>query len=116
MGRRGFNRELKLEAVRLVTERQVAAGQAVYDLDIGQKVVSRWVWEARADKQHAPRERSARQRTRQKSLRHCAAGCRTLWIILDGKANSRVSRYTGIGEQSIEVLQSPDQAILAYTA
>lgn len=53
MGRRIFNKEFKLEAVKLVAERGVSAAQAARDLGIGQNVVSRWVREARADKQHA---------------------------------------------------------------
>ena len=53
MGRRKFNREFKLEAVKLVTERGISATQAGKDLGIGANVVSRWVREAMADKQQA---------------------------------------------------------------
>ncbi len=53
MGRRVFNREFKIEAVKLVLERGVSAAQAARDLGIHQNVVSRWVREARADKRQA---------------------------------------------------------------
>jgi transposase len=53
MGRRKFNREFKLEAVKLVTERGISATQAGKDLGIGVNVVSRWVREAKADRQQA---------------------------------------------------------------
>ena len=53
MSRRVFGKEFKLEAVKLVTERGVSCSQAARDLGIQQNVVSRWVREARADKQHA---------------------------------------------------------------
>ena len=53
MGRRVFNREFKLEAVKLVLERGVSAAQVGRDLGIHQNVVSRWVREARADKKQA---------------------------------------------------------------
>jgi transposase len=53
MGRRKFNREFKLEAVKLVTERGISATQAGKDLGIGANVVSRWVREAKSDKQQA---------------------------------------------------------------
>ncbi len=50
MGRRVFNKEFKLEAVKLVTERGVSAAQAARDLDIGQNVLSRWVRKAAGTK------------------------------------------------------------------
>lgn len=53
MGRRKFTREFKLEAVKLVTERGMRATQVAKDLDIGPNVISRWVREAKADKQQA---------------------------------------------------------------
>lgn len=53
MGRRKFNREFKLEAVKLVTERGITATQAGKDLGIGARVVSRWVREAKTDRQQA---------------------------------------------------------------
>jgi transposase len=53
MQRRKFTKELKLEAVKLVTERGMKASQVGRDLDIGVNVVSRWVREAQADKAHA---------------------------------------------------------------
>ncbi len=53
MGRRVFNREFKLEAVKLVLERGMSAAQVARDLGIQQNVVSRWVREARADKAQA---------------------------------------------------------------
>ena len=53
MGRRVFNREFKLEAVKLVTERGMTAAQVARDLDIQGNVVGRWVGEARADKRQA---------------------------------------------------------------
>jgi transposase len=53
MTRRVFNKEFKLEAVKLVTERGVSCTQAARDLGIGSNVLSRWVREAMADKTHA---------------------------------------------------------------
>jgi transposase len=53
MGRRAFNREFKVEAVKLVLERGMSAAQAAKDLGIHANVVSRWVREARADKTQA---------------------------------------------------------------
>ena len=41
MQRRVFSRELKLEAVKLVTERGVAVAQAARDLDVAQGVLRR---------------------------------------------------------------------------
>ena len=49
MGRRQFSREFKLEAIRLVREREVSVAQASRDLDIGENVLRRWIKEARAD-------------------------------------------------------------------
>ena len=51
--RKVFNKEFKLEAVKLVTERGMTCAQAARDLDMGQNVVSRWVREAKADRKHA---------------------------------------------------------------
>jgi transposase len=53
MQRRKFSKELKLEAVKLVTERGMSATQVGRDMDIGANVVSRWVREAKSDKVHA---------------------------------------------------------------
>ncbi len=53
MSRKVFNKEFKLEAVKLVTERGMTCAQAARDLGIGQNVVSRWVREAKTDKQQA---------------------------------------------------------------
>lgn len=53
MARRAFNKEFKLEAVKLVIERGVSCAQVGRDLGIGQNAISRWVREARADKAHA---------------------------------------------------------------
>jgi transposase len=41
MTRRVFNKEFKLEAVKLVTERGVSCAQAAQDLGIGANVVGR---------------------------------------------------------------------------
>lgn len=49
MGRRQFSREFKLEAIRLVRERDVSVAQAGRDLDIGENVLRRWIKEANAD-------------------------------------------------------------------
>ena len=43
MTRRKLSRELKREAVRLVTERGVSIAQAAHDLDLHQTVLGRWV-------------------------------------------------------------------------
>jgi transposase len=53
MKRRIFSKELKLEAVKLVTQRGMSATQVGRDMDIGANVVSRWVREAKSDKVHA---------------------------------------------------------------
>lgn len=51
--RRTFNREFKLEAVRLVRERGVAVTQAARDLDVHENVLRKWVREQKSDPQHA---------------------------------------------------------------
>ncbi len=45
MTRRKFSREFKTEAVRLVTVRGVAVGQAARDLDVAESVLRRWMRE-----------------------------------------------------------------------
>ena len=49
MIRRKFSREFKVEAVRLVTERGVAAAQAARDLDVAESVLRRWMREFSGD-------------------------------------------------------------------
>jgi transposase len=44
--RRKFTKEFKFEAVKLVTERGVAAAQAARDLDPAELVLQRWMREA----------------------------------------------------------------------
>ena len=53
MERRRFSREFKLEAVKLVRERGVAAAQAARDLDVHENVLRKWVREFAADPQHS---------------------------------------------------------------
>jgi transposase len=53
MERRRFTREFKLEAVRLVTEREVTIAQASRDLDVNGTVLRRWVKEFGSDPQQA---------------------------------------------------------------
>lgn len=53
MERRTFSRGFKLEAVRLVKERGVAAEQAARDLDLHENVLRKWVRELSADPQQA---------------------------------------------------------------
>jgi transposase len=53
MERRRFSREFKLEAVKLVRERGVAAAQAARDLDVHENVLRKWVKELAADPQDA---------------------------------------------------------------
>jgi len=48
MTRRKFSREFKIEGVRLVTDREVAAAQAARDLDVAESVLRRWMRELRA--------------------------------------------------------------------
>ena len=48
-----FSREFKLEAVKLVTERGVAAAQAAKDLDVHENVLRKWVRELRDEPQEA---------------------------------------------------------------
>ena len=51
--RRQFSREFKIEAVKLVTERGVAASQAAKDLDVHENVLRKWVREQRTDPHQA---------------------------------------------------------------
>jgi transposase len=51
--RRSFNREFKLEAVRLVKERGVSVAQACRDLDIHESVLRSWMRQQAADPKHA---------------------------------------------------------------
>jgi transposase len=53
MERRRFSHEFKLEAVKLVRERGVAAAQAARDLDVHENVLRKWVREFAADPQHS---------------------------------------------------------------
>jgi len=46
MTRRKFSREVKLEAVKLVTERGVTVAQACRDLELAESVLRRWMREA----------------------------------------------------------------------
>ena len=47
--RRQFSREFKLEAVKLVRERDVAVAQAARDLDVHENVLRKWVKEFGTD-------------------------------------------------------------------
>lgn len=49
MQRRKFSRKFKLEAVRLVRERDVAVVQAARDLDVHENVLHKWVRDFAAD-------------------------------------------------------------------
>jgi len=51
--RRTFNREYKLEAVRLVRESGVTVAQASRDLGLHENVLRKWVRQSAADPQHA---------------------------------------------------------------
>ena len=51
--RRQFSQEFKLEAVKLVTERGVAAAQAAKDLNVHDNVLRKWVRELRDERQEA---------------------------------------------------------------
>lgn len=53
MERRKFSREFKLEAVKLVVERDVGFAQAARDLDLHVNVLRKWVREQAADPQQA---------------------------------------------------------------
>ena len=53
MERRRLSREFKLEAVKLVRERGVAAAQAARDLDVHENVLRKWLREFAADPQQA---------------------------------------------------------------
>lgn len=48
MTRRKFSREIKIEAVRLVTDRGVTVAQAARDLDVAESVLRRWIREMTA--------------------------------------------------------------------
>jgi transposase len=52
MRRRRFSREFKLEAVRLVKSRGVAAAHAARDVDLHENVLRKWICEASTDPQH----------------------------------------------------------------
>ncbi len=51
--RQRYNREFKLEAVRLVRERGVSVAQAARDLDLHENLLRKWVKDFAADPQHA---------------------------------------------------------------
>ena len=51
--RRQFSREFKLEAVRLVKERDVSVAQASRDLEVHENVLRKWMREATANPQQA---------------------------------------------------------------
>ena len=53
MQRRKFSREFKIEAVRLVGERDVSVAQASRDIDVHEKVLRKWVKEFGADPKQA---------------------------------------------------------------
>ena len=53
MGRRVFNREFKLEAVKLVQERGVTIAQAARDLDVHENVLRKWIRDVVVDPAHA---------------------------------------------------------------
>jgi transposase len=53
MQRRKFNREFKVEAVRLVKDRGVSVAQAARDLDVHENVLRKWVKEFAADAAHS---------------------------------------------------------------
>ena len=53
MHRRKFSREYKLEAVRLVRERNVSVAQAARDLDVHENVLRKWVKEYGSDPKQA---------------------------------------------------------------
>jgi transposase len=54
MRRRTFNREFKLEAVRLVKERGVAVAQGARDLDLHPNVLRNWLKDFEADPSQLP--------------------------------------------------------------
>lgn len=49
MQRRKFEREFKVEAVRLIKDRGVSVAQAARDLDVHENVLRKWVREFGAD-------------------------------------------------------------------
>jgi transposase len=53
MERRRYTREYKLEAVKLVLERDVSVSQAARELGLVRTVLDGWVRAARQDKEHA---------------------------------------------------------------
>ena len=53
MRRQVFSRELKLEAVKLVSERGVAVVRAARDLDVAESFLRAWVKDVAADTRHA---------------------------------------------------------------
>ena len=53
MERRKFTREFKLEAVRLIRERDVTVAQAARDLGVHGNMLRKWIRDFEADPQHA---------------------------------------------------------------
>jgi transposase-like protein len=53
MERRKFTREYKLEAVKLIKEREVAVSQASQDLGVHQRQLRQWVKEFAGDPEHS---------------------------------------------------------------
>jgi transposase len=47
--RRQFNREFKLEAIKLVRERGVSVAQAARDIDVHENVLRKWLKDLAAD-------------------------------------------------------------------
>ena len=52
MGRRGYTREFKLEALNLIRERGVSVRQASGDLGVHENTLRAWLKEFAADPQH----------------------------------------------------------------
>ncbi len=76
------SREFKIEAVKLVTERGVAASQVARDLDVHENVLRKWVREQRGDPQQAfpgqraDEARAGRDRLAQERKREAQDGAR----------------------------------------
>jgi transposase len=51
--RRQFSREFKLEAVKLVEDREVSVAQAARDLDVHENVLRKWMRDLAADPKQA---------------------------------------------------------------
>ncbi len=73
MQRRRFQREFKVEAVRLIRDRGVSVAQVARDLDVHENVLRKWVKEFTADPRQAFSGHGQMKPERAKRSRSCGA-------------------------------------------